>query len=127
MSPHPTWPHLSISEPESQSGVATKSGRNTLEYQRVRTNLSSITKALQFNLSASQSLRQKFKEKEWLDLTANPTEEQLVVLALGRIEQDCSQYGELIAMLCDTEGMDLIVNKLTGMSCHHILCGRETE
>ena len=80
----------------------------------MRTNLSSISRALQLNPSASQSLRQKFKEKEWLGLTANPTEEQLVTLVLGRIEQDVNQYGEFIAMLCDIEGMDLTMSTLTG-------------
>ena len=82
----------------------------------MRTNLSSITRALQLSPSASQSLRQKFQEKEWLGLTASPTEEQLVTLVLGRIEQDVNQYDEFIAMLCGIEGMDLIVNTLNGMT-----------
>ena len=81
----------------------------------MRTNLSSITRALQLSPSASQSLGQKFQEKGWLDLTASPTEEQLVTLILGRIELDVNQYDEFIAMLCGIEGMDLIVNTLTGM------------
>ena len=102
--------------PAAQSGGATRFGRGTLEYQRVRTNQSSITRALQLIPSASQSLRQKFQEKEWLGLTASPTEEQLVTLVLGRIEQDVNQFGEFIAMLRDIEGMDQIVNTMTGMT-----------
>ena len=87
----------------------------------MRTNLSSITRALETNPSASKTLKQKFVEKEWLDLIANPTEEQLVTLVLGRIEQDVNQYGDFIAMLRDIEGMDLIVNMLTMTS---LLLGR---
>ena len=97
------------------SAETTGSGKNTLEYQRVRKNLSSITEALQLNSFASQNVRQKFKEKEWLKVAANPAEEELVTLVLGRIEQDASQYGEFIAILNDVAGMDLIVNTLTGV------------
>jgi len=84
----------------------------------VKTNLSSIITALQSNPSARNSLRQKFKEKGWLSITNSPTEEQLVTHALGRIELDPNQYGKLIAMLKEISGMDLIVNKLTGMAIH---------
>ena len=78
-------------------------------------NLSSIIAALQLNPHASQSVRQKFKEKGWLPIAANPTEVQLVALALGRIELDASQYGEFIDMLLNTSGMDLIMKQLTGV------------
>ena len=92
------------------------SGKNTLEYERVKTNLSSIITALQSNPSARNSLRQKFKEKGWLSITDSPTEEQLVTRALGRIELDPKQYRVFLAMLRDIEGLDLIVNRLTGMT-----------
>ena len=91
-----------------------RSGKNTPEYQRVMNNLSSITEALQLNPHASQSVRQKFKEKGWLSIAANSTEQELVALVLGRIELDASQYGEFIAILNDVPGMDLIVKKLYG-------------
>ena len=81
----------------------------------MRDNLSSITEALQLNPFASQSVKQKFKGKGWLKLAANPTEEELVTLVLGRIELDVSQYGEFIGILNDIEGMDLIVKTLTGV------------
>ena len=89
-------------------------GKRTQGYEIVRTNLTSITDTLQSIPSASQSLKQKFIEKGWLGSLANPTEEQLVILALARIERDEKQYGTFRAMLCDIEGMDLIVKKLTG-------------
>ena len=50
-----------------------------------------------------------------MKLAANPTEEELVTIVLGRIGQDASQYGEFIDMLCDIAGMDLIVKTLTGV------------
>ena len=89
------------------------SGKGTQEYKMVRSNLKSITDALQLNPSASRSLRQKLQEKGWLSITANPTEEQLVNLVLGRIEHDAKQHGVFVAMLFDIDGMDLIVKKLT--------------
>ena len=81
----------------------------------MQNNLNRITKALQLNRFASESVRQKFKEKRWLTIAANPSEEELVTLVLGRIELDSSQYGEFIAILSDVAGMDLIVNTLTGV------------
>ena len=97
----------------------------------MRTNLSSITEALQLNPFASQSVKQKFKGKGWLKIAANPTAEELVTLVLGRIELDASQYGEFIAILNDVEGMDLIVKTLTGVpmtSClSSLIFGREGE
>ena len=82
----------------------------------MRAHLSIITSTLQLNPSASQSLRLKYQEKRWLSLTASPAEDELVKLVLGRIEQDANQYDEFLAMLRDIEGMDLIVNTLTGMT-----------
>ena len=115
--PHCTvWAHLSTSESRGWSG------KNTSEYERVKTNLSRITGALQSIPSARDSLRRKFKEKGWLTPTGNPTEEELVTHALGRIELDPNQCGKFVAMLSDIEGMDLIVNRLNGMIVHVFLC-----
>ena len=103
---------LSTTEPRAWDG------KNTLEYERVKTNLTSIMGALKSNPSASESLREKFKEKGWLTPAAKPTEEELVTHALGRIELDPNQCGKFIAMLSDITGMDLIVNRLTGMTSY---------
>ena len=64
------------------------------------------------NLSASQSLRRKFKEESWISPTSTSTEEELVTRALARIELDPKQYRKFIAMLSNIEGMDLLVEKL---------------
>ena len=84
----------------------------------MRNNLNSIVRYLKSSPSASGTLSRKFIEKGWLDATANPTEDQLVTLVLGRIEYDANQNEELIDMLSDIEGMDLIVDSLTGMAYH---------
>ena len=82
----------------------------------MRNNLDAIVRYLKFNPSASETLSRKFIGKGWLDATANPKEDQLVTLVLGRIEHDVNQYEEFIGMLCEIEGMDLIVDSLTGMA-----------
>ena len=46
-------------------------------------------------------------------ITENPTENQLVTLALQRIKQDPKQYDMFIDMLRDISGMDLTVQRIT--------------
>ena len=87
-------------------------GKCTEEYKKVRSNLSDIVRALQLTPSAKQTLCLKFKEREWLDLPADPTEERLVTQALGRIELDVNQFEVFIKMLDDIKGMDQIVLNL---------------
>lgn len=82
----------------------------------MRCNISNITKALRSNTSASESLKEKFKENKWLEVNARPPAEEMVTLVLARIEQDVYQYEVFIAMLRDIEGMDLTLNTLTGMT-----------
>ena len=84
----------------------------------MRNNLNRIVRYLKSSPSANGTLSWKFIEKGWLAAIANPTEDQLVTLLLGRIEYDANQYGEFIDMLRDIEGMDLIVKSLTGMAYH---------
>ena len=82
-------------------------------YNRVRSNLTKITKALQSTPGARENLILHYKQYEWLDLTENPAEGELVTLALVRIKQDPSQFDKFIDMLRDTKGMDVIVTTLT--------------
>ena len=84
----------------------------------MQTNQSWIIRALEYNPSAKDSLRRKFKDQGWLTPGEDSTAEKLVSHALGRIEMDPNQYGKFIIMLRDIEGMDLIVNKVTGMATH---------
>ena len=90
-------------------------GKVTHEYKSVLSMLNSITKSLEVNQPAKDSLTQKFQEHEWLDIVAKPTEEQLVKLALIRIENDVKQYDKFIAMLEHTTGMNIMVDQLKGI------------
>ena len=49
-------------------------------------------------------------------MTANPTEDELVTLALVRMKDDSSQYDKFLNMLRAIEGLDVIVNAIT---CSH--------
>ena len=64
------------------------------------------------NPSAMASLSIKFKEEEWVNITADYTEEQLVRYVIQRIQQDSTNFKIFVGMLQDTEGMDIIVEKL---------------
>ena len=94
-------------------------GKHTEEYRSVRSNLSDIVRALQLTPSAKQTLCLKFIEREWLDLSADPKEKDLVTQALGRIELDVNQFEVFVEMLRDIEGMDQIVQILTGKDVQH--------
>ena len=83
-------------------------------YDRVRSNLLKITTALKSTPGARENLILHYIQHQWLGTTENPAESELVKLALVRIKQDPSQFDLFIDMLCDTEGMDLIVTTLTG-------------
>ena len=100
----------SISEPTSKP----RSGKQTSEYTRVRQNLDAITQVLDMNSDANQRLRQKFQKERWLSVGSDTGGEQLVTVALSRIENDAGQFQQFVDMLNDIDGMDLIVKKLTG-------------
>ena len=83
-------------------------------YDRVLNKLNDITQTLQLNPGARDKLTRLYQQKEWLGIAAKTAEGELVTLALDRIKHDPSQFDLFIDMLRDTEGMDLIVTKLTG-------------
>ena len=47
------------------------------------------------------------------NIAGKPTEDELVILALQRIQQDPNQYDLFIDMLRDIPGMDLTVDRIT--------------
>ena len=87
-------------------------GKCTKEYKKVLSNLSDIVGTLQLTRYAKQNLCLKFIEREWLDLSADPTEKELVTQALQRIELDVNQFDVFNDMLDDIKGMDQIVQNL---------------
>ena len=83
-------------------------------YDRILRHLVAITRALKLTHGAREKLSLHYKQNEWIDITENPIEDELVTLALMRIKQDPNQYDQFVSMLRDIEGMDLIVNTITG-------------
>lgn len=51
---------------------------------------------------------------KWLAANATPTPADLAKLAVTKIEQDPKQYDVFLEMLGDTEGMGLVLVKITG-------------
>ena len=82
-------------------------------YDKVRCNMSDIITALKSTPGATDKLTGKYKQEGWMDITENPTEDQLVTLTLQRIKQDPNQYDMFIDMLRDISGMDLTVHRIT--------------
>ena len=55
----------------------------------------------------------KFMERKWLEITTKPSETDLVLLTLSRVEKDSHTFHELVKMLDEISGMDLVLKKLT--------------
>ena len=83
-------------------------------YNTILHKMSDIIKALKLNPGAREKLTSLYQQNEWLAIEESPVEDKLVRVALMRIEQDPDQFDLFIDMLCDIEGMDVIVNKLRG-------------
>ena len=82
-------------------------------YDNVCCNMSDIITALKLTPGATDKLTEKYKQEGWMAIAENPTENQLVTLALQRIKQDPKQYDMFIDMLRDIRGMDLTVQIIT--------------
>ena len=88
-------------------------GKDTQEYETIRKNMVKITTALAG--VAERALLQAYIARNWIDANVKEqTGQELVVVALGRIELDNTQYREFLSMLRGINGMDLILNILTG-------------
>ena len=61
---------------------------------------------------SSDQLCEKFMEKDWLDISANPSPKDLVTLALKRIEIGSNAFDEFVMMLSEISGMDLVAKNL---------------
>ena len=83
-------------------------------YERIVKNLVAITRSLKLNEGAKDDLTLHYIAHKWLDASATPSERDLAKLALMKIEQDPKQYDVFLEMLRDTEGMSLLLAKITG-------------
>ena len=82
-------------------------------YDLVCSHLVKITNLLKTTKGAREDLTQHFVQKRWLANTQTPSENELVLLALQRIEIDPSQYDMFLNMLRAIQGLDLIVDVMT--------------
>ena len=82
-------------------------------YDKVRSNLMQIIDTLKSIPVAREKLILHYIQHQWLDIMHNPAEDELIRLALVRIQHDPSQFDLFIDMLCNIPGMDLIVVTLT--------------
>lgn len=82
---------------------------------------SNIIQLLQSTTGAGSALKQKFIDNGWIGPNSNPTEEELVKTALGRIKQDVKEYEKFVSTLDKVDGMNLIVKNLPGMTIKSLL------
>ena len=97
----------------SQAPQPAGEGKDTSnKYQRVKGNMDKITKALVATPGAKETLSAKCKQNNWFQVTADPSEKELVELVLVRIEQSTDQFDVFVSMLEEIAGMDQIVDCL---------------
>ena len=84
-------------------------GKETQEYRAILKNMSTLTETLLEIPGATDSLTLRFKESNWLAITAKPSEKVLITLALTRIMADTSNFYEFLTMLRSIAGMDQVV------------------
>ena len=82
-------------------------------YDCVKSQLIKIVNLLKARKPACEALTLHYKQEGWLEMTGNPTESELVTLALVRMENDSSQYDKFVNMLHAIEGMDVLLNAIT--------------
>ena len=88
------------------------SGKHSPQYKIVKGNLKHIVATLKCNSAAHDALRMNVKSEGWLEAYHEPSAEELIGIILNRIELKASDYGLLMNMLHDTNGMDQIAKKL---------------
>ena len=79
--------------------------KNSPQYLKVLNCLDKLTKALSVTPGAVDQLSIKFKQKEWIPVTAKPTANDLMSVALVRIEQNVKDYDEFAHMVNGIPGL----------------------
>ena len=96
-----------------QPTIATS--RKSPQYKAVLSHLEKLTTTLTVTPGSEGSLLLKFQELSWLAIGAVATAQELVTLALNRIETDVRDYEVFINMLKDTAGMEQVVKMIAGI------------
>ena len=85
-------------------------------YECVKSQLVKVIHLLKATKHACKALTLHYKQEGWLEITAYPTEDELVTQALVRMKDDSNQYDKFLNMLRAIEGLDVIINAI---KCGH--------
>ena len=84
------------------------------QYNAVLNKLQVLTKSLQHGMGV-EVLLQKFKMQKWIATEATATANELVLLALNRIQNQVTDYDVFIRMLKSMPGVNVIADQMTGI------------
>ena len=92
------------------------SGTSSPWYQAVWKHVEILAVSLKATPNAESSLLERFQVNGWIGTTSTAQVDELVTLALSRIESDVKEYDVFMKMLNSIPGMDVATGKITGMS-----------
>ena len=84
-------------------------GRDTPQYKVVLQNFATLIKTIESTPESLIDLKRKFITKTWLNPRDEINANQLIRLALNRVETDVTNYDEFMEILKTVTGMDQIV------------------
>ena len=87
----------------------------TPQHEAVKANWNTCVKAISATPGALADLQIQFKMETWLDTTQKPNADELITLALRKIESDVKNYDIFIKMLSTVVGLRDIVEKIKGI------------
>ena len=91
----------------------TDTGKKTREYITLLKNLSSLVKHLRTLSSVSkEQLCLTLMENEWISTTEDPSEKELVLLALNRVEKDSRAFHKFVSLLSEIGGLKEVAKEL---------------
>ena len=106
------------------TGSSAEKGKQSPQYKCVLKNCNRLTGHLRINKENKRNLFCEFIVEGWCDPGDCPSENDIISIALKKIEDDPTNYGVFIAMLEQIAGMDNIVKNLKGTlyNCISIKC-----
>ena len=90
------------------------------QYNVVLGNLQKLTERLQ-QAKEVETLLQKFKMEKWIGTDATATANELVLLALGRIKDEVTDYDVFIKMLKSMPGVKSIADQMTSTHVYNYI------
>ena len=90
----------------------TDTGKETREYITLRKNISSLVNHLRTLPASKEQLCLTLMENEWIGTAENPSEKELVLLALNRVEKDSRAFHKFVSLLSEIGGLKEIAKEL---------------